>query len=198
MPEEALDATHNPCAISTLYRLVRKEHDALKSISATSTEACSRHSTHSASKVPGSIERSTCARSLFSDVSTLTPSSNNLPPARQLNANLTVMEERKRRMLAGSKKHSTYDVSCEQLPTYQFEKFMDSLGVEFSFFLFCCASLMTIPVLHACPKPLFENDTAVVPSVAAGGGSPGASPSGANASAVAPTTTTTTSDTQQV
>jgi len=84
----------------------------------------------------------------------------------------------------------------EDVPTYQFEKFMDSLGVEFSFFLFCCASLMTIPVLHACPKPLFENDTAVVPSVAAGGGSPGASPSGANASAVAPTTTTT-SDTQQ-
>ena len=85
----------------------------------------------------------------------------------------------------------------EDVPTYQFEKFMDSLGVEFSFFLFCCASLMTIPVLHACPKPLFENDTAVVPSVVAGGGSPGASPSGANASAVASTTTTTTSDTQQ-
>ena len=78
----------------------------------------------------------------------------------------------------------------EDVPTYQFEKFMDSLGVEFSFFLFCCASLMTIPVLHACPKPLFENDTAVVPSVDTGGGSPGA-----NASAVANTTTT--SDTQQ-
>jgi len=44
----------------------------------------------------------------------------------------------------------------EDVPTYQFEKFMDSLGVEFSFFLFVSASLMTIPVLYASPKPLFE------------------------------------------
>merc|ERR1712111_6189 len=44
----------------------------------------------------------------------------------------------------------------EDVPPYQFEKFMDSLGVEFSFFLFVSASLMTIPVLYASPKPLFE------------------------------------------
>jgi len=44
----------------------------------------------------------------------------------------------------------------EDVPTYQFEIFLDNLGVEFSFFLFVCASLMTIPVLYAAPQPMFD------------------------------------------
>ena len=74
------DATHHPCAISKLYWLVRKGRVALNSVSEDSTEAHCRHSMQDTSKVSGSIKRSTSARELFSDVSTITPG---LPPAQR-------------------------------------------------------------------------------------------------------------------